>query len=199
MRSLAVQVRNCTPIARSERGQFRRMSYAPRLRGPCGGDAEPGRYATILFTCTGASPALRTLPGLAPRLLRAGRDLVLAAGGQMNPRAPGSEAASLRNHALTSERASERHPFQTSAPSPICVPKRRSRKKRRPRAGGKSSRTRGLGLVGETGFEPATPWSRTGTAGIPQRVFGWHRIARTGNHGWRGAGRFGWRGRKRMC
>src|SRR2546425_10867213 len=32
------------------------MSCAPRLRGTCRGGAETGRYATILFTCTGANP-----------------------------------------------------------------------------------------------------------------------------------------------
>src|SRR5205823_4866507 len=33
----------------------------------------------------------------------------------------------------------------------------------------------GARLVGETGFEPATPWSRTRARGIPWRHLRWHR------------------------
>ena len=50
---------------------------------------------------------------------------------------------------------------EIAAPCPSCVPKRRSHQKRRPRAGGKCPGTRGPQMAGETGFEPATPWSRT--------------------------------------
>src|SRR6266404_4237903 len=44
-------------------------------------------------------------------------------------------------------------------------------------------RTSCLLLVGETGFEPATPWSRTGTGGIPPHTLGWHPGATFGKHG----------------
>src|SRR4051794_6157894 len=44
---------------------------------------------------------------------------------------------------------------------PHCVPNTRFPKNRGPRAVGKPDQSRGPALVGETGFEPATPWSRT--------------------------------------
>ena len=62
----------------------------------------------------------------------------------------------------------------------------------------KIQQTPGLGLVGETGFEPATPWSRTGARGIPQRVFGWYAIAINGNDRQCAGSRFGCRGTKRI-
>ena len=37
-------------------------------------------------------------------------------------------------------------------------------------------------MVGETGFEPAAPWSRTGPRGIRPLVFGWHAIATSGKY-----------------
>jgi hypothetical protein len=51
-----------------------------------------------------------------------------------------------------------------TAPAPwsTCVPNRESHQKQRPRPLRFPQRIRGLQMVGETGFEPATPWSRTG-------------------------------------
>src|SRR5712691_9233592 len=43
--------------------------------------------------------------------------------------------------------------------------------------------TRGVGLVGETGFEPATPWSRTATGELRRDRTVWHRLASTRHRG----------------
>jgi hypothetical protein len=84
------------------------------------------------------------------------------------------------------------------SPCPICVPNRESRKKRRPRAGGKCPGTRGPQVVGETGFEPATPWSRRGARRITRRFRGWHRVTTRGNYSRAASPESGRGGRKRI-
>jgi len=53
-------------------------------------------------------------------------------------------------------------------------------------------------LVGETGFEPATPWSRRGAKRITRRFRGWLRVATSGNHSRAASAESGPSGRKRI-
>src|SRR5205807_2422863 len=50
--------------------------------------------------------------------------------------------------------------------------------RRSPRRRGFLQRLRGLQSVGETGFEPATPWSRTGAGGLVTGFIQSHRVAK---------------------
>jgi hypothetical protein len=53
-------------------------------------------------------------------------------------------------------------------------------------------------LVGETGFEPATPWSRRGKRRITRRWRGWLRVATSGNDSRATTADSGPSGRKRI-